>query len=107
MKLEIENAGVWHLNASIWAFSVYEINPRTRFANFYLFVVEKSDAKEDKVGQEEEEGEKNPAGYVDIPEDEPIDFDAEEDIFNTDFVDAVNRGDVKLAVIPDSPGMLV
>jgi hypothetical protein len=42
-------------------------------------------------------------GYVDIPEDEPIDYDAEEDIFNTDFVNAVTSGDVKLAVIPDSP----
>ena len=44
-----------------------------------------------------------PEGFVDIPEDEPVDLDAEEDIFNTDFVDAVTSGDVKLAVIPDSP----
>ena len=65
------------------------------------------DKKEGEEGQqgedkeEEEEGEKVPAGFVEIPEDEPIDLEAEEDIFNTDFVDAV--ANVKLAVIPDSP----
>ena len=70
--------------------------------------VHREDKKEDqpdkKEGEEdEEEGDKLPEGFVDIPEDEPVDLDAEEDIFNTDFVDAVTSGDVKLAVIPDSP----
>ena len=40
---------------------------------------------------------------VEIPEDDPIDLDEEEDLFNTDFVDAITSGDVKLAVIPDDP----
>lgn len=58
--------------------------------------------KEEKK-EEEEEKEKLPEGYVDIPDDEPIDLDEDEDLFNTGFVDAIVSGDIKLAVIPDSP----
>lgn len=55
-----------------------------------------------KIVQDEEpkeEGEKNPEGYIDIPEDEPIDLEAEDELFNTAFVEALSE--IKLAVIPD------
>ena len=32
MKLKIKNASVWHINTSIWAFRVYEINPWSSFS---------------------------------------------------------------------------
>ena len=35
-------------------------------------------------------------GLVEIPEDDPIDLDEEEDLFNTAHVDAVISGDIKL-----------
>ena len=49
---------------------------------------------------EEEEDPAKALGLVDVPEDDPFDLDEEEDLFNTDAVDAVLAGDVKLAVIP-------
>merc|ERR1712098_524172 len=52
---------------------------------------------------EEEEDPAEALGLVDVPEDDPFDLDEEEDLFNTDAVDAVLAGDVKLAVIPDDP----
>jgi len=54
------------------------------------------------VEQEEEEEEEKPAGFVDVPEDEAVDVDEDDDIFNTDFAAAAVSG-LKLAVIPDSP----
>ena len=50
----------------------------------------------------QQDPEKSSLGLVDIPDD-PVDLDDEEDLFNTDFVNAVTSGDLKLAVIPDDP----
>lgn len=57
--------------------------------------------QEVKKQEEEEEKEKLPDGYVDIPEDEPIDLDDDDDLFNTGFVDAIVSGDI--VYIPESP----
>ena len=41
---------------------------------------------------------------VEAPVEEALDADVDDDdIFNTDFVNAITSGDVKLAVIPDDP----
>ena len=50
---------------------------------------------EDKPEDEEEDKEED-IGLVEIPEDDPIDLDEEEDLFNTAHVDAVISGDIKL-----------
>ncbi|XP_034938748.1 protein stoned-B-like [Chelonus insularis] len=43
-------------------------------------------------------------GFVEIPdEDEEEDFSAEEDIFDTTYVDVLQNTDIQLAYIPDSP----
>lgn len=69
---------------------------------------EKADRKELEAGAEanvdnDEDSEDKSIGLVEIPEDDPIDLDLEEDLFNTAHVDAVISGDIKLAVIPDDP----
>ena len=53
--------------------------------------------------EEDDNSEDKSIGLVEIPEDDPIDLDLEEDLFNTAHVDAVISGDIKLAVIPDDP----
>jgi hypothetical protein len=59
--------------------------------------------EEKAEGNADDEEDNDDIGLVEIPEDDPIDLDAEEDIFNTAFVDAITSGDIKLAVIPDDP----
>ena len=61
---------------------------------------EQLDAARRASQQVEEEDPAKALGLVDVPEDDPFDLDEEEDLFNTDAVDAVLAGDVKLAVIP-------
>ena len=60
---------------------------------------EKKPETEEKGKEEEEE---KPELFKEPSIDE-FDADEDEDIFNTDFVTAVTTGEVKLAVIPDSP----
>ena len=65
----------------------------------------KVEAEANDQGQEDDDvdSEDKSIGLVEIPEDNPIDLDLEEDLFNTAHVDAVISGDIKLAVIPDDP----
>ena len=63
-------------------------------------VVEEEEKPEDK--EDKEEDRKNSIGLVEIPDD-PIDWEADDDIFNTGAAEAVLSGDIKLAIIPDDP----
>lgn len=55
-------------------------------------------------GQKEEKPLVNEDGFVDVPEDEDEQEDsADEDIFDTTYVDVLQNIDVQLAYIPDSP----
>ena len=60
-------------------------------------------AKGDEAESSSSESEEAGIGLVDIPDTPEGESEAEEDIFNTDFVDAITSGEVKLAVIPDDP----
>ena len=60
-------------------------------------------AKGDDAESSSSESEEAGIGLVDIPDTPEGESEAEEDIFNTDFVDAITSGEVKLAVIPDDP----
>ena len=58
---------------------------------------EGQDNSEEKAEDKpEEEDKEEDIGLVEIPEDDPIDLDEEEDLFNTAHVDAVISGDIKL-----------
>ena len=68
-------------------------------------VVDEGDQEEKNEDKEEDQKKPdpdNPLGLVEIPDD-PIDWDADDDIFNTGAAEAVLSGDIKLAIIPDDP----
>ena len=68
-------------------------------------VAENEDESQDKVDKAEDNKETNrngPIGLVEIPDD-PYDWEADEDIFNTGAAEAILSGDIKLAIIPDDP----
>ena len=61
-------------------------------------VVEDEDQEDKEVDRKASDP--NDIGLVEIPDD-PIDWDADDDIFNTGAAEAVLSGDIKLAIIPD------
>ncbi len=66
---------------------------------------EKDLEKEEEPHEDkEEEGDKSkPIVFKEPSIEEIFDPDADDDLFNTNFVDVITSGDVKLAVIPDDP----
>ncbi|XP_012538677.1 protein stoned-B [Monomorium pharaonis] len=66
--------------------------------------IEAAPSEIDSQGRKEEKPLVNEDGFVEVPEDEDEQEDsAEEDIFDTTYVDVLQNIDVQLAYIPDSP----
>ena len=64
--------------------------------------VDKAEDKEDKEEDKKDSEKEDSIGLVEIPDD-PIDWEADEDIFNTAAAEVILSGDIKLAIIPDDP----
>merc|ERR1712018_976765 len=63
---------------------------------------EQPELQEDKELEQKASDTNGPIGIVEIPDD-PVGWDAADDIFNTGAAEAVLSGDIKLAIIPDDP----
>ncbi len=65
-------------------------------------VVQDPQTKEE-FGEPEEEEKSKPIVFKEPSVEDNFDPDADDELFSTNFVDAITSGDVKLAVIPDDP----